>query len=301
MPGRTFRRSIAVLSGMMLFLFCFSAFSQQVKQPNQRHSLWKIQSKTNTVYLLGSVHVLKQDSYPLDDNIEQAYRQSGRLFFEMNLEEAESPRLQQLTMAKGTYRDGTSLKDDLSKQTYELVQKELPELGLSMEQVNRLKPWLLAMTLEMSKLQQLGFDPNQGIDKYFYDKARKNNKKIEGFETGEYQLNLLGEMPARMQEAMLLQILNDVNGVLKEIDSIVEAWKTGDAEELDKFLLKSFRDYPDVYQRLIVNRNKNWLPKIEALVGQKENVMVIVGAAHLVGKDGILAALKRDGFQVEQL
>ena len=155
--------------------------------------------------------------------------------------------------------------------------------------------------MDMLELQKSGFDPSQGVDKYFYNKAKKNGKKIDGFETAEYQLNLLGDLPADMEETVLLQTMKEHDDIQKEIVAIIEAWKSGDADVLDTILLKSFKDYPGVHKRLIVDRNKNWLPKIESLLGQKENVMIIVGAAHLVGKDGVIAVLKQRGYQVEQL
>jgi uncharacterized protein YbaP (TraB family) len=301
MPNRAFRKTTIVLSAILLFLFCINVFAQQTKGLDRKHPLWKISSKTNTVYLLGSVHVLKQDAYPLDKSIEKAYENSPRLFFEVNLDEVDTQRLQQLTVAKGVYNDGRTLKDDLSTQAYEIAKKRLMDQGLNIEKFGQFKPWLLAMSIEVNELQRLGFDPSRGVDKYFYEKAKQDKKKIDGFETAEYQLSLLGDMPAGMQEAMLLQTMKDIDDVQKEFNVIIEAWNSGNAEALDTVLLKSFRDFPDVYQRLITDRNNNWIPKIESLIGQKENAMIILGTAHLVGKDGILAALKREGYQVEQL
>ena len=301
MPNRAFRKTISVLSAILLFLLCINVFAQQTQVRDRKHPLWKISSKTNTVYFLGSVHILKQDAYPLDKSIEKAYEDSSRLFFEINLDEVDAQKLQQLTFAKGAHHDGRTLKDDLSKQTYEFTKKRLADQGLNIEKFERLKPWLLAMTIEVRELQRLGFDQSRGVDQYFYKKAKKDKKKIDGFETAEYQLNLLGDMPAAMEEAQLLQTMKELDDVQKEISAIIEAWKSGNAEALDTVLLKSSRDYPDVYRRFITDRNKNWLPKIESIIGQKENAMIIVGAAHLVGEGGILAALKQKGYQVEQL
>ncbi len=300
MPIRTCRKTASVLAAILLSLFCISAFAQQTKDSTKRHTLWKVSSKTNTVYILGSVHLLKQDAYPLDMSIEKAYDSSSRLFFEINLDMADKQKLQQLTIAKGVYRDGRTLKDDLSKRTYEYAKKRLSDLGLEIENVETLKPWLLAMTLEISKLQKLGYDENQGVDQYFYKKAKIDGKKVDGFETAEYQLDLFGDMPAGMQEALLLQTMQELDEAPKVLVVLVEAWKSGDAETLDKVLLKSIKDFPDLNKALIIDRNKKWLPAIESLVGQKENVMIIVGAAHLVGKDGVIAALKQKGYQVEQ-
>jgi uncharacterized protein len=302
MPNRAFRKTISVLFAILLFLLCINVFAQQQSKGNDRkHPLWKISSKTNTVYLLGSVHVLKQDAYPLDESIEKAYENSPRLFFEINFDQVDEQKIQQLTMAKGAYYDGRTLKEVLSKQTYKLVKKRLASQGLDIEKFERFKPWLLALSIEVSEMQRLGFDPSKGVDKYFYEKAKKDKKEIDGFETAEYQLNLLGDMPAEMQEAILLKIMEDIDDVQKDVNVIIEAWKSGNVEALDTVLLKSFESFPDMYQKLVADRNKNWMPKIESLIGQKENVMIIIGAAHLVGKDGILAALKQKGYLVEQL
>ncbi len=301
MTNSSLRKTIIILSVILLFLLRINVFAQQAKGVDRKHSLWKISSKTNTVYLLGSVHVLKQDAYPLDKSIEKAYENSPRLFFEVNLDEVDAQKLQQLTLTKGMHNDGQTLKDDLSAQAYEFTKKRLTDQGLNIEKFERLKPWLLALSIAASELQRLGFDPSQGVDKYFYEKDKKDKKKIGGFETAEYQLNLMGDMPAGMQEAMLLQTLKDIDNMQKEFNVILEAWKSGNAEALDKVLLKDYQDFPEVYQRLITERNKNWMPKIKSLIGQKENAMVILGAAHLVGKDGILSGLKQEGYRVEQL
>ncbi len=301
MPNRAFRKTISILSAILLFLLCINVFAQQSKENDRKHPLWKISSKTNTVYLLGSVHVLKQNAYPLDESIEKAYESSPRLLFEINFDQVDEQKIQQLTVAKGVYNDGRTLKEVLSKHTYELVKKRLAGQGLDIQKFERFKPWLLALSIEVSEMQRLGFDPSKGVDKYFYEKAKKDKKERDGFETAEYQLNLLGDMPAEMQEAILIKIMEDIDNVQKEVNVIIEAWKSGNVEALDTVLLKSFESFPDVYQKLVADRNKNWMPKIESLIGQKENVMIIIGAAHLVGKDGILAALKQKGYQVEQL
>ncbi|MGE5173482.1 MAG: TraB/GumN family protein [Betaproteobacteria bacterium] len=206
----------------------------------------------------------------------------------------------QLTIAKGVYHDGRTLKDDLSEQTYKYAKKRLPDLGLEIEKVETLKPWLLAMTFGISELQKLGYDENRGVDQYFYKKAKNDGKKVDGFETAEYQLDLFGDMPAALQEALLLQTMQELGEMPKVLAVLVAAWKSGDEAALDQVLLKSAKEFPDLNKALIIDRNKKWLPAIESLVGRQENVMIIVGAAHLVGKDGIIAALKQKGYQVEQ-
>ncbi len=301
MTIRVYRRTSAVLAAIILSFLCIIASVQQTSAAEKKHSLWKISSKTNTIYMFGSVHLLKEGDYPLDESIERAFENSSRIFFEVNLDAIDEQKMKQLTIATGTYKEGQTLKDDLSEKDYEFTRKRLADLGLNIEQFKRLKPWLLAITLDVLELQKQGFDPSKGIDKYFYAKAKKDGKNVDGFETAEYQLNLLADMPPAMQETLLLQTMKELDDVQKEMTAVVEAWKSGDAEALDTILLKSFKDFPALYKALVADRNKNWLPKVENLVGQKENIMIIVGAAHLVGKDGIIALLKQKGYKVEQL
>jgi len=298
---RTFWRITAVLAAFFVLTLCMRASGQQTHALDRKHCLWKISSRNNAVYMLGSVHLLKKDDYPLDRSIENVFENSAQLFFEINLDTIDEQKLQQLTITKGTYGGGQTLKDGLSNQTYEFTKHRLADLGLNIEQFAKFKPWLLAVTLDALVLKKLGFDPSQGVDTYFYNKAKKNGKKVDGFETAEYQLSLLGDMPAALQETLLLQTMKELDTVQQEMTAIIETWKSGDVDALDTILLTSFKDYPGVYKMLVADRNKNWLPKIESLIGQKDTVLIIVGAAHLVGKDGIVALLKQKGYQVEQL
>jgi uncharacterized protein len=267
----------------------------------QKHSLWRIRSKTNTVYLLGSVHMLKKDDYPLGSSIERAYDNSSRLFFEVNLDLVDQQKLQQLVISIATYTGTRTLKDDLSKQTYAAVQKRVSDMGLNIEQFNMIKPWFLGLTLSIGTLQKLGYDYHKGVDNYFYEKAKQDGKSIAGFETMEYQMGLFSVLPADMQDTMMLQTLKELDVIESRISEIVEAWKTGDADGLGSILLKSYQEYPAVHKAIVLDRNRNWLPRIQSLIGQKQNCMVIVGVAHLVGADGIIALLKQKGYQVEQL
>jgi uncharacterized protein len=271
------------------------------KENDAKHSLWKVTSKINTVFILGSIHVLKQDDYPLDRVIEHAYEKSSRLYFEVNLDTIDEQKMQQLAVTKGTQKGARILKDDLSTQTYEATKKYLSEIGLTIEQFSTVKPWLLATTLIVGELQKLGYDPGQGIDKYFYEKAKKDRKKIDGFETAEYQVNLFSDMAASEQDALLMQTLREIHELGQQFSTVVTAWKSGDTERLSNELLKSFQEYPAIYKTLLSDRNRNWLPKIQSMIGQGENCMVIVGTAHLVGADGIIAMLKQKGYRVEQL
>lgn len=287
---------------VVCFLYTGSIFfpSLGTSAAADKRPLWKIQSKKNVVYLMGSIHYLKPQNYPLDQAMEDAFKNSKKLVLEINLESADKEQ-QQLMLMKGLYTDGRTLKEGVSAETYVLAEKELKALGSDIRSFNQFKPWLVALTITALKLQRLGFDPNHGIDRYFYRKAKAENKEIAGLETFEYQIDLFDGMSERTQELLLLQTLKDVHAMEGVVDTIVKAWASGDMKTLDSVLLRSLREHPEVYQRFVSDRNRAWLPKIESYLSQSENYMVVVGAGHLAGKDGIIEMLKAKGYSVEQL
>jgi uncharacterized protein len=266
-----------------------------------KHSpLWKIRSKDNVVYLMGSIHYLKRQNYPLDETLEAAFKDAKKLVFEIDLDSGEAGRKEQLMVLKGMYSDGTTLKDHVAPETYALADKQLKALGLDVQIFNQFKPWVTALTVLGLKLQAMGFDPGQGIDRYFFRKAKKERKEIHGFETLEYQLGLFDGLPERVQEALLAQSLGDADLAEAGVNAIVKAWAAGDLQALDELLLRGMREHPELYRALIADRNRAWLPKIESYLAQRENYLVVVGAAHLAGKDGLIETLKAKGYSVER-
>jgi uncharacterized protein len=293
------KRFVSVLLASFLCQTMSLALGQAPASATTRSCLWKVTSKESAVHLLGSIHLLKKDTYPLNTTIESAFDGSRTLVLEVNLDEMTSEDVRRLILSKGLLADGKTLPQILSKESLLLVKERIETLGLQIEAVQRFKPWLLAMTLAMAKLQQLGYDPEHGIDKYFFDKAKRQNKDILALETAEFQINLLDALSANVQEAALLQTLKELDVMEKEFDAIVQAWKVGDTRKLEDSLLESFKEYPDVYQKIVSERNKNWIPKIEEFLKRRGNTLLVVGAAHLVGPDGVVELLRNKGYVVE--
>jgi len=297
-----FRRRIVFLSLIPLILLAPLAVRAEGKaEADKKNCLWKVSSKQNTVYLLGAIHLMREDGYPLNKSIESAYHDAQTLVLEINLDEASSSEAQMLMLSKGLYPAGQTLRESLSPQTFELIKKKTEELGLDIQQVNRLKPWLVTITLAAMQLEQLGYDSKLGIDKHFFDKAKTDKKEILSLESIEYQVNLLEGMSSGNQEAALLETIQELDLFKKEFEEIVKAWSNGEIKKLDELLLESFKDYPELLNQLIVQRNKNWVPKIEEFLNHKGNVLVVVGAAHLIGNKGVIELLRQKGYVVEQL
>jgi len=273
---------------------------QEIPDAESRQILWKAQSSQNTVYLAGSIHVLQEHHYPLPHVFDDAFNASSRVIFEVDLDGLSSPLAQMNMLRKGLYLNGESLPNVLSPENYATAKANLIELGLHIEDFHRMKPWMTATAVMGLELQKLGFDSAYGVDRHFFEKAQAAGKDIQGLETVEFQLDLFDQLPLSIQEQFLLQTLEDLKNLDTQINDMVKSWTQGNVQELEA-LLVGMRDYPGLYQTLVVNRNNDWLPHIEQALQEKHPVFIVVGALHLLGKEGLVAALQEKGYLVEQL
>ncbi|SPD71863.1 GumN family protein [uncultured Desulfobacterium sp.] len=292
-----FKKQIITIG--IIFSLCLSAIASS--KEIQRSCLWRVTSGTNSVFLLGSIHVLKDNSTALNPSIEKAFNDSRVLVFELDPKDMSDAKAQQMLLAKGLLPEGQSLDKVISKETYNLAKSRASQLGLDIATFNRFKPWLFVMRLAMAKMQRLGFSNQKGIDTYFYSKAAQSGKMVIGLETFAQQMDMLDIMSTMNQDDLVRQAIKDLDVMEEELGSIIEAWTNGDIKALEQVIFKSFKDFPLIYKALIINRNIAWAAKITKLLEKDDNHMVIVGAAHLAGKDGVVELLKKKGFDVEQL
>jgi uncharacterized protein len=290
-------------------LFCLSFLLVSCASPPKpiatagKSFLWSVRSGRSTVYLLGSIHVAKQDLYPLRKVIEEAFDRSDTLVVEVDTTRLDPAKLQALYLQYGAYTGGDTLDGKLSKETYALAETKLKKLGIGIQQFGKIKPWLLASILEVSELRRLGFDQRYGIDQYFLDRA-EGKKRVLAFETFEYQINLFNSLSDRYQELFLLYTLSDLNLLAAEVDNLMTAWSHGDAGTVQAIVSENLTEHPEllpIYQKLIYERNKKMFSKIEQFLKTGNNYFVVVGAGHLVGKGGIIDLLRKKGYPVEQL
>jgi len=265
-----------------------------------RNFLWKASGKQGVVYLVGSVHMLTKDYYPLSPALDVAFKDSDLLVEEADLAEMLSPAAQLQMLTRGMLPSSQSLDKVVSASTFALLSKRVADLGMPIEALLRFKPWMLAMTLEALEWQKAGFDPELGLDKHFYDRAQADGKAVQGLETLEYQVSRFDEMPTDQQEKMLADTLKNLDTETANVNKLADAWQAGDLLAVERIVLQEIKQDPQMYQRLLVERNRNWLPKLEALFTRRGHAFVVVGAAHLVGPDGLLAMLRAKGYSVEQ-
>ena len=266
-----------------------------------RNFIWKVSAPGGALYLVGSVHLLTKDYYPLSPALETAFKDSNLLVEEADLGEMEAPASQFKLLSRGLLPGDQSLDRVVSPATYALVAKRISDLGMPIEPLKRFKPWMLALTLVQLEWQKAGFDASLGLDKHFYDRAKIDGRAVQGLETVDYQLSLFDGMTMQEQDRLLAESLKDLDKERASALRLTDAWKAGDATAVERIVLDDVKDDPLMYQRLLVNRNRNWLPQLDALLTRNGRAFVVVGAAHLVGPDGLLAMLKAKGYKVDQL
>jgi uncharacterized protein YbaP (TraB family) len=281
-------------------IFNLVCATQAVQAETDKHFLWSIQTQRNTVYLLGSVHFLRQDAYPLAETIEKAYSDSQKIVFEADIDGGNSPELQARMMSLGLYLDSQTLQQNVSKETYKMLTDKLTAIGVPVSQFDRFRPWLAAMMLTVMELQKMRFDPSYGVDAHFFRKAKEDGKEKIFLESVEFQINLFAKMGPREQESFLRQTMEDLAVIETMISDMVNSWQTGDVDTLGSILNMSFYEHPDMYDRLMVQRNKKWVSRIEDLLNKEGNALVVVGAGHLVGDENLLQLLRRKGHKIEQ-
>ncbi len=293
------RRIIGLVCSLVLPVILFLAAG--VTRAQDKSFLWRVQFDKGNIYILGSVHFLKKENYPLNKTIEKAFDSTRKLVLEIDLNSEDAGAVQRVTLEKGVSQDGRTLQQNVSPETYGLAEKRAQELGIDIRALSPLKPWVVALTMTALQLRKLGFDPNYGIDRYLAGRAMKSGKTTVGLETAAFQIGLIDQLSERDQESMLRQSLKEMDLLDKGLNQIVRAWSTGDVASLEALLLSGMRDYPAVHQTMIADRNRRWLPQIEKMIEQGDSTLIAVGAAHLVGKDGVIELLKARGYTVEQM
>jgi hypothetical protein len=265
----------------------------------QHHSLWSLKGKSNTVYLLGSVHFLSA-AEQLPAVLEDAYRESEVLVMEIDMDDLDPAEAQQVTMELGMQPAGKSLQQQLGQPTYTKLEARAKEVGVDPALLNRFKPWFAGMTLMQLQLMKMGLQPDAGVEQRFTTRATADKKPIHGLETLREQLSMLAGLPDKQQREFLLYSIEDADRMEEEIDSLLSAWRRGDTKALEQLLAEGFDRYPDLYRPLTTDRNRRWVSQVEDLLDDRDDYLVIVGTLHLVGKNSLIDLLEGKGHRVLQ-
>jgi uncharacterized protein YbaP (TraB family) len=253
------------------------------------------------VTLMGSIHVGFDGLYPLPEPMLRAFRESTTLAMELALDQEPPERVTELLVQSATLPKGQTLHDYLSEEAWLRYQDFAVRHEDQAKFFNGYRPWFVAVFLSGEKSELNGYDPNKGLDLYFF--KQRGSRRVVGVEKAQDHVRALAELPAATQELMLLEQLDAMKQSEDELASVVQLWKAGDADGLAQEMFGQFNDpqYAPVYDALIVKRNEHMTKQIETWLAGKERVFVVLGAGHFVGKDGIVARLTHDGWVPHRL
>jgi uncharacterized protein len=284
----------------ILALACLVVLCTAARAEGTAHAVWEVHGKHNTIYIVGSIHVLRPSDYPLAPQLLDAYAHSQAIFMEVNLQEIDSQSIQAELLASAMLRDGRTLPLVLGKQRYDRAAALARDVGVELSQFDQFAPWFAAEAISQIQLMQLGFQPQSGVEMYFLQRAKSDGKSVAGLETVHDQIALFDALSPDAQAEYLLSSLEEAHDLPKEVDSMVKAWNRGDTLWFERQLKSEFGRDPNLYQSVLVARNRKWIPKIEALLKDDKNYLIIVGTGHLVGAGSVIDLLKKDGIGATQ-
>jgi uncharacterized protein YbaP (TraB family) len=263
--------------------------------------VWIVEKNGQQLYIGGTIHVLASSDYPLPAAFDKAYRNSAKLVLETDMRKLQSPGFQQTMMRELTYSDGRNLQTILNRDTYRGLEQFFSARGIPMASMVNFKPGMVVTMMTMVELKRLGID-GIGVDAYYSARAIEDRKKLGELEPVETQIAFLANMGTGQENEMLSFSLSDVEQLPVMMKSMKDAWRRGDMEKLEKLGISELKkDFPEVYKALLLDRNNAWIPQIEAMARTKEIELVLVGALHLAGRDGLLAQLKARGYSIKMM
>ena len=264
-------------------------------------SLWKVSKNNDYLYLGGTVHILPASQFPLPKEFEIAYNDSTSLVLEANMPDPTDQAAQLAMIQKLAYKNGKKLSDVISPETFNKLKKYLSQSGIDIEQYNGFKPGFIVTIMVMIEAQKANL-AGEGVDVYFAQRAKKDARAMEYLESVDFQLDLFSNMGAGNEDEFIKISLSQMHEFEAVFKNILPAWRSGDIKMLNELVVEPIiSDDPKSYQSMFVNRNNNWLPKIEAMFNDKDREFVLVGAGHLVGKDSVINLLKAKGYKVVKL
>ncbi|HUQ51536.1 MAG TPA: TraB/GumN family protein [Gammaproteobacteria bacterium] len=253
------------------------------------------------VTLLGSMHVLRPSDHPLPVSVDALIDRAEIIVREIDMDDVDAAAQQRLILETAMLPQGTVLANVIDEKVYEQLEQNAAQLGVDLKLLERFEPWFLSVTLLDQGLRKFGFQAERGVEQYVLGRARRTNKQIVGLETLEFQLNIFDSLSRQSQQAMLEQTLAEIDEAEPALRAMADAWRDGELETLSVELLDDFDGFPGLYETLVADRNRTWVPALERMLTEGRRYLVVVGALHLVGDGSVIELLQARGHHVERL
>lgn len=263
-------------------------------------SVWIVRSGSDAVYVGGTLHVLRSSDYPLPAEFDTAYAGADRVFFETDIGRLRDPEVQQMMRQRLLYDDGRTLPRVLSADVYGALEQYAKARGVSLSRFDTSPPIMVLLAMLALELERVGASA-EGVDEYFYGRALADGKPVGSLESVERQMDVLQRVGEGQENELVMHSLAELHETGAMIEQAVGAWRVGNTGRLATLLLDRMQQHPAIYDGLIVERNHDWMAKVERLFHEPGHELVLVGVAHLVGRDGLLSELEQAGYEVRQL
>lgn len=282
---------------MKFFFILFFLYTQIFAQS----SVWKISDGNHTMYIGGTIHILRLNDFPLPHEFDDAYLKSDYVVFETDLGLAQSQTLQRILIKKMILPSGQNLSSKLSPKTYTQLKEYIDSQGYKIETFDRLQSWAVMLTLTQLKLSQIGIDQN-GVDSHYNQRSLADRIPQRYLESIEEQSAIITEIGEGEEDAIILQTLSDMKELKSMMAWMVADWREGKSERLEHELVSEMRnESPKMYHTVLKQRNDTWMPKLITMLHEEKRGFVLVGAMHLLGNDGLLNQFQKQGYKVEYL
>lgn len=287
---------------LCFFLIVTAPFVAEARQAldTKAPAMWVVEGGQGTVEILGSVHLLKPGTRWFDGAVKNALERADDLTLETVLDQAAHKTIQDITVREGLYPAGQSLQAHVPPAVYQHTVVTARKMGIQEPVIQRFRPWYASIVLASGMVQGMGFDSNAGVERTLSEEARLRGLPIRGLETPEQQIMLLARTEPRVQVAMLEDTMRQVDEVQVMLDKLTLAWTEGDLKTLERLLVDEVKTSKALYDLVIVKRNEEWVPKIQALMATPGHHLLVVGAAHLVGPDSVITKLEKAGVKVRR-
>jgi len=295
-------KTIAKLIAPLALLLTAPACAQTAPATVVREAapaLWVVKDADTTIYMFGTIHVLKPGINWFDKGVKTAFDSSNQVVLEMVLPDAAT--MQAIVKEKGYAHDGVALSERLSGEKRAAYAKAMAGLGLPATAFDKLEPWFAAVNLELLPLQTRGYDVSNGPEQIITKAAAAGGKPVTGLETAEQQLGFFDGLSMPAQLAFLSATVDEMPTIDKQIETMVGQWASGDSDALAKTLNDDVAASPELEKALLIDRNKRWADWIDARMKQPGVVFMAVGAGHLSGKNSVLVMLKSHHLKVERV
>jgi uncharacterized protein YbaP (TraB family) len=283
------RLRTCLLAGLALLFTSLSASADP--------ALWRVRDADTTIYLFGTVHLLPGSTAWHDPTLDKALADSTTLYIELTDDDQVTMLALVMRYGMDTAHPLTSLLDEADAAR---LKTAADSAGISMQALGVMRPWMAALTLATVPLLKAGLDPEQGVDKQLKAQMSAAGKTVLGLETAEQQIHFLADMPQPLQLGFLRSTMRDIDKGPAELTRLVDAWKDGDVDTIARIEDEDLRQQdPQLYRRLLVERNQHWAAKIHELLQQPGTLFIAVGAGHLAGPDSVQQQLRQQGITVE--